>query len=240
MALKEKTPDIATRLRNIRNRTGMGMDRFAKHIGLPGGSSLQRYEDSSIERTHLPVDLVQKLLKVVGTGDPPIARHEVMALAVPALEEILPPIGPPGERISHLDPRERPPASTVPIYAAAMGGTGHLLVSFDAIDYHSPPGDIAAVRGAYGVLVVGDSMVPAYEPGDIVWLNPHLPPQFETDVVLYHAAPAGQAEAIIKRLVSFTADEWTLRQYNKPRQWPVPRGDWQVAHRIVGKKSRSA
>jgi hypothetical protein len=232
------TLPIAERLRAIRNRTGMGMDRFAKLIGLPGGSSLQRYEDPTIARTHLPVDLVQKLLKVVGIGEPPITRHEIMALAVPVIEEILPPIGGPADRYR---PSElQVPPSTVPVYAAAMGGAGHLLVAFDPIDYRAPPAEISTVRDAYGILVVGESMVPAFDPGDTAWINPHLPPQFDTDVVLYHTAPAGKAEAIIKRLVSFTSDQWTIRQYNDFKTWPVSRADWHVCHRIVGKKSRSA
>jgi hypothetical protein len=238
MNAKTPAPNIATRLRNIRNRTGMGMDKFAKHIGLPGGSSLQRYEDASVERTHLPVDLVQKLLKVVGSGDPPIQRREIMAMAVPVVEEIFPQAGFFAEDPPFFDAAARATASTVPIYAAAMGGEGHIIVHFEEIQRVSPPPEISTVRGGYGILVVGESMVPAFEAGDVAWINPHLPPQADTFVVLYHTPPHGSAEAIIKRLVSFTPERWRIRQYNEPKEWNVPFAEWPHCHRVVGKKMR--
>lgn len=124
----------------------------------------------------------------------------------------------------------------LPIYAAAMGGDGHIIVTFEAIDHIKRPTALQNVRGGYGLLVYGDSMVPAYRPGDTALVHPHLPPQRDTDCVFYHTPPAGgEAEAIIKRLVGFNDREWKLEQYNPARQFSEHRVDWPICHRVVGK-----
>lgn len=123
-----------------------------------------------------------------------------------------------------------------PIYAAAMGGDGHHIVTFEAIDYVRRPSILEHVSDGYGLYIVGDSMSPAYEAGDLALVNPRLPPAREKDVVLYHVPPqGGEAEAIIKRLVRFNDIEWGLKQYNPLMEFQESRADWTVCHRIAGK-----
>lgn len=128
-------------------------------------------------------------------------------------------------------------AKDMPVYAAAMGGDGHMIVTFDAIDYVKRPALLQNVAGGYGILVKGSSMVPAYREGDTALVNPHLPPSRDTDVVLYHTPPKerGEAQAIIKRLVGINDREWTLEQYNPASEFNESRIDWTVCHRVVGK-----
>lgn len=122
--------------------------------------------------------------------------------------------------------------AVLPVYAAAQGGKGHLIVTFEPVDYKAPPAELLTVRGAYGILVVGDSMAPAYEPGDIAWVTPYKPPQRGKDVVLYHGQPTGEAEAMIKRLVNFNDREWHLKQFNPAKEFTESRKDWPVCHQI--------
>lgn len=129
-------------------------------------------------------------------------------------------------------------AKDFPIYAAAAGGRGHLIISFDAIEYVKHPAILEGVPGAYGLLVYGDSMSPAYRHGDTALIHPGLGPAADEDVVLYDHPPNGDAEAIIKHLVSWTEDEWRLEQYNPPKEWTELRGDWPTCHRVVGKYGR--
>lgn len=125
-----------------------------------------------------------------------------------------------------------------PVYAAAQGGNGHLIVSFDAIDYVKRPAPLQRVKGGYGLLIVGESMTPAFRPGDTALVHPHLPPERDTDVILYHTPPDGEAEAIIKHLVGFSDREWTLEQYRPPEEFKEFRKEWPICHRVVGKYSR--
>lgn len=127
-----------------------------------------------------------------------------------------------------------------PVYAAARGGNeGHQIVTFEAIDYVKRPALLENVKDAYGVYVVGESMVPAFEPGDMALVHPHLPPARDKNVVLYHVPPVAEAEAMIKRLLRHDERDWHLRQFNPPegqeKDFSVARADWTVCHRIVGK-----
>lgn len=124
-----------------------------------------------------------------------------------------------------------------PIYAAAMGGDGHTIITFDAIDYVKRPAILENVKDAYGVYIVGDSMEPAYEQGDMALVHPHLPPARGKDVILFHVPPANEAECIIKRLVGFNDLEWKLRQYNPAKDFTEYRASFPYCHRVVGKYS---
>lgn len=123
----------------------------------------------------------------------------------------------------------------LPVYAAAMGGDGHQVVTFEAIDYVKRPIILENVKNAYAVYIVGDSMIPAFEPGDMALVHPHLPPARDKNVVLFHTPPAAEAECIIKRLLTFNDRDWRLRQYNPARDFVEARADWPICHRVVGK-----
>ncbi|BBF93351.1 XRE family transcriptional regulator [Blastochloris tepida] len=125
-----------------------------------------------------------------------------------------------------------------PIYAAAMGGNGNLIVTFEPVEIVKRPAILEGVSGAYGILVVGDSMEPAYRQGDMALVHPGLPPARNEDVVLYDHPPDGNCEAILKHLVAWTSTEWILRQWNPPREWSEFMIDWPTCHRVVGKYSR--
>lgn len=129
------------------------------------------------------------------------------------------------------------PERTLPLYAAARGGDGHVIVTFDPIEYVKMPTILEGVKGGYGLLITGDSMVPAYWPGDMALIHPSLPPQRDTDVVLYHMPPksTGDEEAIIKRLVGISDREWTLMQYQPASTFKEFRADWPICHRVVGR-----
>lgn len=125
------------------------------------------------------------------------------------------------------------------VFAAVEGGPGEMVVSTDPIELVARPWYMREVRDGYAVLVVGESMIPAFEPGDIAVVNPRLPPMRGKDVVLIGGEQQGEFRASIKRLESWDAKQWHLRQFNPPRgQKPELtwlRRDWPKALRVVGK-----
>jgi phage repressor protein C with HTH and peptisase S24 domain len=133
-------------------------------------------------------------------------------------------------------------AVDLPVLGASEAGSGMLAVSNEPIDYIRRPAILANVREAYGLMIAGDSMEPAFEPGDTVLINPHLPPVANTNVVLYADNGHGEVKTLIKRLVRFTATEWHLLMHNPPpgkrKEMVLPRSEWQKCHRIVGKYCR--
>jgi hypothetical protein len=127
----------------------------------------------------------------------------------------------------------------LPVYAAARGGDGHIIVSFDEIERVKMPSVLQGVRGGYGLLIEGESMVPAYFPGDTALVHPHLRPSRGFNHVFYHKPPhGGEEEAIVKQLDAFNDREWTLTQWNPKETWKESRQVWQTCHRIVGKYDR--
>lgn len=228
---------LGQRIRAARTANNLTQQQVADHFGIKRESVAGWEADDSKPDSSRLSGLVS-LFKcsfdwlLAGKGEPPGQQPKPGKPPNEAVEtEVVTPIpygGPP------LNPQGQ---RQIPIFAAAQGGSGHHLITFDAIEYLPPPPELVNVRNTYGVLIKGESMVPAFRPGDIAWVNPNKLPERDSDVILYHVPPAAEAEAIIKTLVSFTQRDWRLRQYNPPREWDEPREDWPHCHRIVGKKS---
>ncbi|UGA46640.1 helix-turn-helix transcriptional regulator [Bradyrhizobium quebecense] len=122
-----------------------------------------------------------------------------------------------------------------PIYAAAHGGEGFMIVHTDVMEWVKRPVILEGVPDSYGVLVVGESMVPAYRPGDMALVHPRRPPERDTDVILYdHDPRTGDAKSMIKRLVGFNDRSLKLEQYNPAKTFSEHRADWPICHQVVG------
>jgi len=221
---------VTERLKALRNRAGVTMAEAAQALGYKTASGYQHYEDpKKFLQKYLPHEIIEKLVPLfVGRSEPPITDQEVWDLGGRRTIGDRPTIIPAGQ--TALD-------RLIPIYAAAQGGEGHLIIDHTPIDQLPGPEELRHVKDPYGILIVGESMVPAYRPGDIAWVNPRKLPERDTDVVLYHVPPFGEAEAIIKTLVSWSPQEWKLRQYQPPRDFIESIIDWPICHRIVGKKN---
>ena len=126
-------------------------------------------------------------------------------------------------------------ARDFPIYAAAQGGNGHMIVHTDVMEYVKRPVILEGVPDSYGILIVGDSMVPAYRQGDMALIHPRRPPERDTDVVLYDQDHrTGEAKSMIKRLIGFNDRSWKLEQYNPAKTFSEHRADWPICHQVVG------
>ncbi len=142
-----------------------------------------------------------------------------------------------GQRVSSIIPaRELEVQKLMPVFSGAQGGQGKLIIGSDPIDRVKMPAFLENVAGAYGLLIDGDSMIPAFYPGDTALVNPHLRPQRGRNVILYHNPPGGEdAEAIIKQLNGWSDREWDLEQWNPHKQFKEFRKEWPICHRVVGK-----
>lgn len=132
------------------------------------------------------------------------------------------------------DKELRSDRADLPVQVAAEGGPGEIIVSSDPVDYVQRPAPLANVRRAYGLIIVGQSMVPAYEPGDTALINPNLPTLGGHTYVFYAVRP-GEDRATIKWLVRASAEHWHVQQWNPKRQFKLSRREWAIAHRVVGR-----
>ncbi len=122
-----------------------------------------------------------------------------------------------------------------PVYAAARGGDdGALVMDSTPIQYVARPDPLLTVTSGFGVYVIGDSMSPAYEQGDVALVHPGLPPRRGADVILVRSDAHGTPDALIKRLIGWNDEAWEVRQYNPPRDFTLSRAEWEVKT-IIGR-----
>jgi phage repressor protein C with HTH and peptisase S24 domain len=215
MALK----DTLVRLRKERR---LSQADLAKKVGVRQNTIASIETGNTTKTKYLP-DIARVLRVSIDELDPPTAQ------AAPAKPESA---IPGGELMGQRD---------FPIYASAEGGQGQIVLSSEPVDWAPRPGPVAQVKGAYGLYIVGDSMVPEFRPGDTAIVNPNLPVVPDSACIFY-AEKSGEARATIKYLRRITAESWHVSQWNPPddmkRDFTLPRREWGVCHRVLGKFSR--
>jgi DNA-binding XRE family transcriptional regulator len=150
-----------------------------------------------------------------------------------------------GLAVNHIDEPPIPgafSAQSLPVYAAEEAQKGMIKVFHNRVIDRIPlPSALAGRDIAYALFVPGDAMSPAFRYGDILWIDPLLPSADDMEVVIYKKTELDDngENAIICTLVSHTDDEWTV-EVLKPKvtQYVLPRDEWTMCHRIVGKHSR--
>lgn len=125
----------------------------------------------------------------------------------------------------------------VPLYASAEGGEGSLIIERDSIGTVKRPPLLQGVKDGYALYLVGESMLPEFEPGDVLMVNPRLPVLANTSCVFY-AKSDEEPRAMVKRFLSATEDEWRVRQFNPSRDFGLSWKEWETRHRIVSKNFR--
>jgi len=221
---------VTETLKALRERAGLSMDKLAHACGYKGASSYQRYENADLYGRHwLPLPLAVKIADVLtDLGEPPITRPEVLALAGiqeartgphPELAAVLP-----GRTEVELAKAAELPGNSafsrdLPVYGVAIGGTeGDFSFNGTVVDYVRRPPMLMKIGNAFGVYVIGDSMSPRYDQGDLVFVHPGRPPQPGNDLIVeLHGEHGAPGPCYIKRLVRRSVNQVQLAQFNPPR-----------------------
>lgn len=217
---------IAERLRAL----GRTQSELAQHMGVPaprisdilnGGRRVQLDELKPLaEFLDLSTEMVTGHLGNAGSKAAPIV--EMQSVRKSALDS--------SKSFSTLRSRDR----DLPIYGAAEGGNGVMILDSDPIEYGERPANLLGVVGAYGVYIVNDSMAPAYEQGDKVHVHPGRPLKPGRDALFIAETADGTRHATVKRLVKSLDKAWKVQQFNPPKVFELPKKTWQRAFRIVG------
>ena len=126
-------------------------------------------------------------------------------------------------------------ARDLPVFAAVEGGEGDLVVSTEPVDLVPRPWFLGEVKDGFGVIVTGDSMSPAYEPGDIAIVNPRLPYMRGKIHIFTAEGENTHFKASIKLLVSVSETDWVVEQFNPLKKIKLSKAIWTKAARVVGK-----
>lgn len=118
----------------------------------------------------------------------------------------------------------------IPVLGAARGGADQEMYLDDPIDWVHRPTMLRDVRGAYAIYVVGESMVPRYRPGTLLFVNPFKPPRWENGVVIQML----DRTVLVKEFLGFTPQELKLLQYNPETELTLQRDAISVVHTVVG------
>jgi transcriptional regulator with XRE-family HTH domain len=128
----------------------------------------------------------------------------------------------------------------LPVYSIVQGGKGALVLENEPFTYTSRPKRLTGKTGAYGVLVIGDSMAREYNENDIAYVDPHLHPKKGDPCVFQGIREDGTVEAMLKYLDRSPDASETLYyvyQTNPPKRFTIKKADWQKCHVAVGKES---
>ena len=201
-------------------RVGATQADLARHLGL-APSAVSRLLRGERQMKALEAVHVAQFLGV--------AQDEVLRRAgeepAPSMEPAR--RGRPPRQISFLSSRQ----DSMPIKSAARGGNDQRMFLEDGpIGYTPRPANLAGVRDAYAIYMVGDSMEPRYLGGWLLHVNPFKPPTRGRDVVVYKTDQA----VLIKQFVGWNDDALILRQLNPDETFRIPRDEVAECHLIVG------
>ena len=172
-----------------------------------------------------------------GQTPDPVSQERLESMLARKGEPIIPTARPPSNA-SEPVPTPRGGDDRIPILGVGRGGDdGRFELNGETIGYTMRPKSLIGVKGAYSIYVVGDSMEPRYEAGELVHVTPHKPPVPGRDVVVQiHATGEGEPdEGLIKRLVRSTPSYYVLRQFNPPLDFELERKIVKSVHLIVGR-----
>jgi len=108
-------------------------------------------------------------------------------------------------------------ALDVPVYGTAVGGMdADFEMNGEVIDRVRRPPGITNARNAFALYVVGTSMEPRYDEGDLIFVHPGKPPVPGCDVVVELNAvdEFGRQKALLKTYRGKTPTKLLLAQFN--------------------------
>lgn len=249
----------AGRLKEMRERAGYSMEKFALTVGYRGASSYQRFEDPNVfADKFLPIDKVLRFAPaLLGKGAPPIRQEEVLRLLPPEQRNIdlqaLTRAGPAAEEepeeptfrlpdhyttkmFGPQDKNAQPPHSLPVMGSAQCGESGAFTLNTgDIVGYVDRPPQLEGIRDAYCIYAVENSMEPRYKNGELIYIDPIKPPTQGSCVVIQTrpTAPGEPPRALLKEFVRRDDNRVVLHQYNPDKDIRIDSADIVTIHRVV-------
>ena len=141
------------------------------------------------------------------------------------------------------------PLPPLPLLATAIAGEwGEPSSNIELTELHTRefvdrvprPASLASDRGAYAIIVVGDSMWPRFRPGRRLAVSSKAPVAIGDDVLVKLKNPAGEVaegatvRVLIKELVRKSGSGVQLRQFNPDVTFDVPAAEIEAIEKVIG------
>lgn len=196
---------IGKAIRTARKQRGFVMREVAEAAGVSTGA-VGNWERGANVLSMENLQAVARLLGIdpvaLSRGD--LAYHDAGPHELADVEIISEPGPPP---TGPLD---------VEILGVAVGGDdGDFTLNGEVSGYVRRPPGIMNVRNVFALHVLSDSMIPRYEPGDLIYCGGrHAVPGDDIVIEMYPDDEQSAGKAYVKRLTKRTAAELTCLQYN--------------------------
>jgi phage repressor protein C with HTH and peptisase S24 domain len=207
MARSDLTAKIGAAIRLARKQRGKVMRNISEHLGtdvaavgnwesgrnMPSTSNLLKVAE------YLQIDAA-----ALGRGEVAFLGDELPADAEPITPLGLPPTGP----------------NDVELLGTAVGGDdGDFTLNGEVSGYVRRPPGIAGLRKVFALHVLSTSMVPRYDPGELIYVGGRDP--VPGDHVVIEMFPEGDeraGKAYVKKLIERTGPSIVVEQYNPPKK----------------------
>jgi phage repressor protein C with HTH and peptisase S24 domain len=229
-----KVSAAATGLKRLREQAKMSVRGVADALDRPA-STYAAYEDK-FKKQYLPVDLAKALVPIFEPRGVP--ARAVLALA--------------GIDAEHRELGKKPETTTVPnivndrtkgpddlirvLGMAECGNDGLSLWNGETVAMVLRPAQLAGVPNGYAVFIMGGSMHPRYEPGELAYIHPGKPvtPGAYVLVQMQPGPSEPMPRAFLKRLVKRSGDRVILEQFQPKKTFTLKAHEILSMHRVVG------
>lgn len=133
-----------------------------------------------------------------------------------------------------------PPArSDMPLDVPVMGTAAGSLKGAFQLDTSAPidrvrrPPGIATAVDIYALYIVGESMSPRFEDGELIYVSGRRPVRAGDDVVIQVHGDDEQVEAYCKRLVKRNSNAATVRQFNPATDFDIAADRTIAIHKVL-------
>jgi len=207
MAKTELSLKVGEAIRRARKQRGRVMRNIAERLEIDvaaignweTGRNLPSTENLLQVANYLRVDPT-----ALGRGDVIFLDDESLNEAEQITGEIVPPQGP----------------SDVPLMGVTYGGDdGDFEFNGEVAGHVRRPPGIAGMRKVFALHVLSNSMIPRYDPGEVIYCGDREP-VIGDHVVIETFPEEGDAhgKSFVKKLVKRTAAEIIVEQYNPPKE----------------------
>lgn len=148
------------------------------------------------------------------------------------------PVDPPadiGGELPDLPPRHQM-AQDIPVLGTAAGSEAGAfqLQSGNPIEHVRRPPGVASAVDVYAIYVVGDSMMPRFDEGELIYVSGKRPARPGDYVVIQTTNSAdGDMKAWCKKLVRKDSRTITVEQFNPPKTFGIPASSTLAVHRVL-------
>lgn len=203
--MTDTTGSVLKRARQQRKRT---LKQVATEIGV----SPQAVGNWEADANDITMDNLRKVSSVLAIDPVAASQGRLSYLDDSELNEV--------QRITNVGPLPEMGSRDVQLLGVSVGGEeADFTFNGEVIDYLRRPPGIATLQGVFASQVIGTSMIPRFEPGEVIYLGGKQP--VIGDYVVIELFPTGDeknGKCFIKKLKRRSATEIVVDQFNPARE----------------------